>query len=75
MGDIHSPEAIEQIRRSAAMADLAHDTVMDVLAGCAELARRHREVERILGQLQPSWRNAKDCLNRLAAIVHDRSPK
>jgi hypothetical protein len=69
VADIHSPEAIEQIRCSAAMADLAHDTVMDVLAGYAELARRHREVERILGQLQPSWRNAKDYLNRLSRLI------
>jgi hypothetical protein len=67
----HTPEQIEQLRRSAACAGLHPTTLEDVLAGYAELARRQREIERVLGQLLPSWRNAKDCLNRLAAVIRE----
>jgi hypothetical protein len=50
-----------------------HPTTLEqVLTGFAELSRLHWEIERILGQLQPSWRNAKDCLNRLATVMSEQ---
>jgi hypothetical protein len=72
VGGPHSVEQIEQLRRSAACTGGLHpSTLQEILTGYAELARRQREVERILAQLLPSWRNAKDCLNRLAKVVRE----
>jgi hypothetical protein len=71
MAVIHSPEQIEQLRRSAACAGIHASRLDEILSGYLAVARRHREVERILGQLLPSWRNAKDCLNRLTKVIRE----
>jgi hypothetical protein len=70
-GRAHGVEQIEQMRRSAACAQLSRTTVEQILDGYVELARRQREIERILGQLLPAWRSARDSLNRLAAVMRE----
>jgi hypothetical protein len=71
MAGAHGPEAIEQLRRSAACAALSPQTVEEILAGYAELARRQREIGRLLHQAMPPWRSLKDTLNRVAAILSE----
>jgi hypothetical protein len=66
-----SVEQIESMRRSAAMAPLSPASVMEVLETAAELARRHREIAKILHSIGSRWPDVRAALNALARLTKE----
>ena len=64
-----SVEQIESVRRSAAMSPLPPATVMEVLDTAAELARRQREIDRVLSSLGSRWPGVRAALNELSKLT------
>ena len=60
------PHQIENLRRSLAMAPLATGTVLDILEAHEALLLERVELERLLGELLPSWRHVRDVLNEIS---------
>jgi hypothetical protein len=62
---------LEGLRRSLAMSDtLPKAEVLRVLDECSRLAAERVRIERILKQLGPSWRSARNALNDLSKVLH-----
>jgi hypothetical protein len=63
------PEEVETLLRSAAMAPLSRETVYAALEAHRDLARERAELERLMHQAMPSWRNLRTTLNRIAHLL------
>ncbi len=64
-----SVEEIEGLRRSAAMSALPASQVDELLATAAELARRQREIAKVLHSLGSRWPSVRAALNELAKLT------
>jgi len=60
-----SLEQIESLRRSRAMGPLSSTQVDELLDTAVELARRHREISKILHALGSRWPAVRAALNEL----------
>jgi hypothetical protein len=70
-------EDLESLRRSAAMAPLSYHHVERLIEELCDLLDERAELERLLGELGPSWSDARRVLNDLHRVLTrrpDRSP-
>jgi hypothetical protein len=64
-----SVEEIEGLRRSQAMAPLSASHVEQLLETAGELARRQREIDKVLASLGTRWPGVRAALNELAKLT------
>lgn len=64
-----SVEEIENLRRSAACATLSRTSVDELIETAAELARRQREIAKVLHSLGSRWPSVRAALNELTKLV------
>ena len=64
-----SVEQIETLRRSNAMGALPKSQVDELLETAAELARRQREIAKILHSLGSRWPGVRAALNELSKLT------
>lgn len=62
-------EQIEGLRRSNAGSGLPKSQVDELLETAAELARRQREIDKILHSLVSRWPGVRAALNQLAKLT------
>jgi hypothetical protein len=64
------PEDVDGMRRSLAIGgSLTRDDTERLLDSCQALLEQRAAIAAVLGQLGPSWREARSALNELARIV------
>lgn len=64
-----SVEQIESLRRSHAMGALPNNQVAELLETAAELARRQREISKVLQSLGSRWPGVRHALNELSRLT------
>jgi hypothetical protein len=64
-----SVEQIESLRRSHAMSPLPNNQVAELLDTAAELARRQREISKVLQSLGSRWPGVRHALNELNRLT------
>lgn len=64
-----SVEQIESLRRSHAMSALPNNQVTELLDTAAELARRQREISKVLQALGSRWPGVRHALNELNRLT------
>ena len=64
-----SVEQIEGLRRSQAMAQLSATHVDELLETAGELARRQREIDKVLASLHSRWPGVRAALNELVKLT------
>lgn len=66
-----SVEQIESLRRSNAMGSLPQGQIDELLETAAELARRQREIAKVLHALGSRWPGVRAALNELNRLTHE----
>jgi hypothetical protein len=64
-----SVEQIESLRRSNAMGSLPKNQIDELLETAAELARRQREISKVLHSLGSRWPGVRAALNELNKLT------
>lgn len=64
-----TPEHLEGLRRSHVSAGLPRSQVDELLETAIDLARRQREIDRILHSLTTRWPGVRAALNELAKLT------
>ena len=64
-----SVEQIESLRRSNAMGSLPKNQIDELLETAAELARRQREISKVLYSLGSRWPGVRAALNELNKLT------
>lgn len=67
-----SVEQIESLRRSHSMGSLPNNQVAELLETAAELARRQREISKVLQSLGSRWPGVRHALNELNRLMGGR---
>ena len=66
---VRTPEEIEILRRSAAMAPLPHAAVVQILDEYRTAALQLKHVRAILTALGPNWRASRNAFNELVKVT------
>ena len=66
---VQTPEEIEILRRSAAMAPLPQAAVVQALDEYRTAALQLKQVRAILTALGPNWRASRDAFNELVRVT------
>lgn len=64
-----SPEAVESLRRSHAMAPLNPRQVDELLAACAAYAHCHRELIAVLDELRQTFPTVRELVSRMTRLT------
>jgi predicted component of type VI protein secretion system len=65
-------EDLESLLRSAAMAPLSYHQVQRLIEELRDLLDERAELERLLGELGPSWSDTRRVLNQLHRVLTPR---
>ncbi|MCU1395345.1 MAG: hypothetical protein JWM34_3773 [Ilumatobacteraceae bacterium] len=66
-----SYEEIETLRRSCAFSSPSRLAIDEVIETALELARRQRELGKMLSRLGPHWPHVRTALNDMAKVLRD----